>query len=61
VTFQCPECGSRVPSDEDGCPVCHVGFRAASLQDHLVYSCPRCGAQVDSEAVQCSCGVRFEA
>jgi DNA-directed RNA polymerase subunit RPC12/RpoP len=50
-----------VPSDEGGCPVCHVEFRAASLQDHLVYSCPRCGAQVDSEAVRCSCGVRFEA
>lgn len=61
LTFQCPECGSMVPSDEAGCPVCHVEFRAASLQDHLIYSCPRCGAQVDSEAVRCSCGVRFEA
>jgi len=60
VTFQCPECGSNVPSGEDWCPVCRVEFRAASRRDHLVYSCPRCGTQVDSDAIRCSCGAWFE-
>jgi len=60
VMFQCPECGSNVPSGEELCPVCRVEFRAASLQDHLVYSCPRCGTQVDSDAIRCSCGAWFE-
>src|SRR6267143_5712554 len=60
VTFQCPECGSNVPSGEDLCPICRVEFRAASLEDHLVYSCPRCGTQVDSDAIRCSCGAWFE-
>src|SRR5437867_1422196 len=60
VMFQCPECGSSVPSGEDWCPVCRVEFRAASLRDHLVYSCPRCGTQVDSDAIRCSCGAWFE-
>lgn len=59
-TLACQECGSQVPSYEDGCPVCGVGFDADVGQGSVVYACPRCGAHVASDAVRCSCGVWFE-
>jgi len=60
VTFLCPECASRVPSDNDTCPVCQVQFDPVSLQDSYVYACPRCGSHVTSDSVRCSCGAWFE-
>jgi len=59
MTFQCPECASRVsPGDE--CPVCGVEFRAATFRNDPVYACPRCGTHVESDAIRCSCGAWFE-
>lgn len=60
VTFACPECASRVPSDVNACPVCGVGFEPSSGSSGYVYACPRCGAHVASDAIRCSCGVWFE-
>jgi predicted amidophosphoribosyltransferase len=60
VTFLCPECASRVPSDKDSCPVCAVEFEAVSPGNSYVYACPRCGSHVTSDAVRCSCGAWFE-
>jgi RNA polymerase subunit RPABC4/transcription elongation factor Spt4 len=60
VTFACPECASRLPSDVDVCPVCGVGFEPSGGSSGYVYACPRCGVHVSSDAVRCSCGVWFE-
>ncbi len=57
-TFSCPECGSRVPSADELCPVCHARLDGSPAA--LVYECPRCGSQVPADAVRCACGVRFE-
>ncbi len=60
VTFTCPECASRIPSEEDACPVCGVDFEPSGAHDDSVYACPRCGAHVASEVLRCSCGAWFE-
>src|SRR5438128_944429 len=60
VTFSCPECGSRVPSDVGACPVCARGFGPSGGANDYVYACPRCGVHVTSEAVRCFCGAWFE-
>lgn len=60
VTLACPECGSHVPADEEGCPVCGVRFAMDHGADSVVYTCPRCGAHVASDALRCGCGVWFE-
>ncbi len=60
VTFSCPECASRVPSDVDACPVCGRGFGPSGGGSEYVYACPRCGVHVTSDAVRCSCGAWFE-
>lgn len=60
VTFMCPECESRIPSEEDACPVCGVEFEPSSARDDYVYACPRCGAHVASDALRCPCGAWFE-
>jgi len=60
VTFSCPDCGSRVPSDVDACPVCSRGFTPSGGASDYVYACPRCGVHVTSDAVRCSCGAWFE-
>src|SRR5437870_3433954 len=60
VTFSCPDCGSRVPSDVDACPVCSRGFTPSGGAGDYVYACPRCGVHVTSDAVRCSCGAWFE-
>lgn len=57
-TFACPECGSRVPSRDELCPVCRTRFGAAGSS--LAYECPRCGAEVSADAARCACGARFE-
>jgi RNA polymerase subunit RPABC4/transcription elongation factor Spt4 len=60
VTFACPECASRIPSEADACPVCGVGFAPSSPGGGYVYACPRCGVHVAGDAVRCSCGAWFE-
>jgi len=60
VTLPCPDCGSRVPSDVDACPVCSRGFTPSGGAGDYVYACPRCGVHVASDAVRCSCGAWFE-
>ena len=60
VTFACPQCASRVPSDVDACPVCSVEFEPWSGSGGYAYACPRCGSHVASDAIRCSCGVWFE-
>lgn len=60
VTFVCPQCASRVPSEVNACPVCGVGFESSSGSSGYVYACPRCGVHVASDAIRCSCGVWFE-
>jgi len=59
-TLPCPDCGSRVPSDVDACPVCSRGFTPSDGASDYVYACPRCGVHVASDAVRCSCGAWFE-
>ena len=59
-TLPCPDCGSRVPSDVDACPVCSRGFTPSGGASDYVYACPRCGVHVASDAVRCSCGAWFE-
>ncbi len=54
----CAECGSHLPEGADICPVCAT--RTAS-RSAIAYVCPVCGAEVTEDAVQCTCGARFEA
>src|SRR2546428_12797303 len=60
VTFSCPECGSRVPSDVGACPVCARGFGPSGGASDYVYACPRCGVHVTSDAGRRSFGSRFQ-
>lgn len=57
-TSACPECGSRVPSADELCPVCRT--RLDGIPADVAYECPRCGSEVDADAVRCACGARFE-
>ncbi len=57
-TFACPECGSRVPSRDELCPVCRTRFHDSPFD--IVYECPRCGVEVAADAARCNCGVHFE-
>lgn len=54
----CPECGTPLPAEGAGCPVCKVGAREPPSE--YLYSCPLCGTEVSEDAVRCSCGARFE-
>ncbi len=54
----CSECGSHVPDGVEVCPVCATRRTAHT---EIVYACPVCGAEVTADAVQCTCGARFEA
>jgi hypothetical protein len=57
--FQCPECGSDVPTTSNTCPKCGVMFADATAE---IYQCPLCNAIIEASTAVCpGCGAIFEA